>query len=45
MFQYCPACASKNIQFGGNKFHCPDCGFTYYHNTAAASGCVIKTGE
>ena len=45
MFQYCPSCASKKIQFTGNKFHCPDCGFTYYHNTAAASGCVIQTGE
>ena len=45
MFQYCPSCASKNIQFRGNKFYCPDCGFTYYHNTAAATGCVIRTGE
>ena len=43
MFQYCPSCGSKNIQFLGNKFHCPDCAFTYYHNTAAASGCVIET--
>jgi ADP-ribose pyrophosphatase YjhB (NUDIX family) len=23
-------------------FRCPDCGFTYYHNTAAATGCVIS---
>ena len=45
MFQYCPSCASKNISFKGNKFHCPDCGFVYYHNTAAASGCVIQAGE
>jgi 8-oxo-dGTP pyrophosphatase MutT (NUDIX family) len=45
MFQYCPSCASKNIRFSGNKFQCPDCGFVYYHNTAAASGCVIRTGE
>ena len=45
MFQYCPSCASKNIQFKGNKFRCPDCGFVYYHNTAAASGCVIRAGE
>ena len=45
MFQYCPSCASKNIQFKGNKFSCPDCGFSYYHNTAAATGCVIMTGE
>jgi 8-oxo-dGTP pyrophosphatase MutT (NUDIX family) len=30
------------IEFDGKKFHCPCCGFTYYHNTAAASGCVIE---
>ena len=45
MFQYCPSCGTKNIQFKGNKFHCPDCGFIYYHNTAAATGCVIQAGE
>ena len=44
MFQYCPSCTSKKIQFTGKKFFCPDCGFTYYHNTAAASGCVISSG-
>ena len=41
MFQYCPSCGLKNIGFSINRFHCPDCGFTYYHNTAAASGCII----
>ena len=42
MFQYCPKCASKNIQFEqGKVFRCPDCGFVYYHNTAAATGCII----
>ena len=50
MFQYCPSCAAptgtaKNAQCKGNKFYCQDCGFTYYHNTAAASGCVIQAGE
>jgi NADH pyrophosphatase NudC (nudix superfamily) len=46
MFRYCPSCASENIQFrDGKKFYCPDCGFTYYHNTAAATACVISTGE
>jgi ADP-ribose pyrophosphatase YjhB (NUDIX family) len=44
MFNYCPSCASKNIRFeNGRKFSCPDCGFVYYHNTAAATGCVIRT--
>jgi ADP-ribose pyrophosphatase YjhB (NUDIX family) len=45
MFQYCPSCGGKKIKFEGNKFHCPNCGFVYYHNTAAATGCVIQTGE
>jgi len=45
MFQYCPSCGGKKIRFEGNKFYCPDCGFVYYHNTAAATGCVIQAGE
>ena len=45
MFQYCPSCGRNKIQFEGNRFRCPDCGFIYYHNTAAATGCIIKTGE
>ena len=45
MFQYCPSCGKKNIQFTGNRFYCPDCGFIYFHNTAAATGCVIQAGE
>ncbi|GHV74866.1 DNA mismatch repair protein MutT [Spirochaetia bacterium] len=46
MFKFCPACGSRNIRFENNKvFHCPDCGFLYYHNTAAATGLVINTGE
>jgi ADP-ribose pyrophosphatase YjhB (NUDIX family) len=44
MFKFCPACASTKIIFKDNKsFKCPDCGFTYYHNTAAATGCVVST--
>jgi ADP-ribose pyrophosphatase YjhB (NUDIX family) len=39
-------CASENIRFADNKvFHCPDCGFVYYHNTAAAAGCIISVPE
>ena len=45
MFQYCPICASQKINFDGRKFHCPDCDFTYFHNTAAATGCIIRVGE
>jgi hypothetical protein len=45
MFRYCPSCASVNIRFEGNKkFVCPNCGFTYYHNTAAAAACIVCTG-
>jgi ADP-ribose pyrophosphatase YjhB (NUDIX family) len=44
MFRYCPSCASENIRFEKNRvFRCPDCGFTYYHNTAAATACVVRT--
>jgi ADP-ribose pyrophosphatase YjhB (NUDIX family) len=46
MFRYCPSCASQNIRFERNKvFRCPDCGLVYYHNTAAATGCVIAAGD
>jgi ADP-ribose pyrophosphatase YjhB (NUDIX family) len=45
MFRYCPSCASEKIRFESNKvFRCPNCGFTYYHNNAAASGCIIRGG-
>jgi ADP-ribose pyrophosphatase YjhB (NUDIX family) len=44
MFRFCPSCASQNIRFEQDKvFRCPDCGFVYYHNVAAATGCVIST--
>jgi ADP-ribose pyrophosphatase YjhB (NUDIX family) len=46
MWNYCPSCASPEIQFdGSHRFSCPACGFVYYHNTAAATGCVIRTGQ
>jgi ADP-ribose pyrophosphatase YjhB (NUDIX family) len=46
MFKYCPSCGSPKIRFERNKvFHCPDCGFSYYHNTAAATACVISDGR
>jgi ADP-ribose pyrophosphatase YjhB (NUDIX family) len=45
MFRYCPACGSPKIRFeGGKAFRCP-CGFVYYHNTAAATGCVIRVDD
>ena len=46
MFNYCPGCASEKINLtGGKLFRCPDCGFLYYHNTAAATGCVISVPD
>ena len=46
MFQYCPCCAVFGIDLiENNKFYCKACGFTYYHNTAAAVGCIISTGS
>jgi len=43
MFNFCPSCASKKINFEeGRLFRCPDCGFVYYHNIAAANGCLIS---
>jgi ADP-ribose pyrophosphatase YjhB (NUDIX family) len=46
MWNYCPACGAPEIRFdGSHKFSCPGCGFVYYHNTAAATGCVIRTGQ
>jgi ADP-ribose pyrophosphatase YjhB (NUDIX family) len=45
MFKFCPSCKSPRIVFERNRrFSCPDCGFVYYHNTAAATACVIDAG-
>jgi 8-oxo-dGTP pyrophosphatase MutT (NUDIX family) len=46
MFKYCPSCASQKIQFERNKvFRCPECGFVYYHNIAAATAAIIQTKQ
>ncbi|MCL1994540.1 MAG: NUDIX domain-containing protein [Spirochaetes bacterium] len=43
MFNYCPSCASQKIRFEKNKrFFCPDCGFVFYQNVAAATGCLVS---
>jgi len=45
MFRYCPVCASEKIHFERDRvFRCPDCGLTYYHNVAAATACIVRTG-
>ena len=41
-FKFCPSCASINFTFPDNRrFLCEDCGFTYYHNIAAAVALVF----
>ncbi|MDR2796096.1 MAG: NUDIX domain-containing protein [Spirochaetaceae bacterium] len=46
MFTYCPSCASTNIRFeDAHVFKCPDCGFVYYHNTAASTALIIDSGN
>ena len=46
MFTFCPSCASKKIKFEKERvFLCPDCGFTYYHNIAAATACIINANS
>jgi ADP-ribose pyrophosphatase YjhB (NUDIX family) len=46
MFNYCPLCASQKIRYEQERhaFRCPDCGFSYYHNIAAATGLIVDTG-
>lgn len=41
-FKFCPSCASTHFTFPDNRrFLCNDCGFTYYHNIAAAVAIVF----
>ena len=41
-FKFCPSCASTHFTFPDNRrFLCDDCGFTYYHNIAAAVAIVF----
>jgi 8-oxo-dGTP pyrophosphatase MutT (NUDIX family) len=43
MWNYCPSCSAAGIRFDGvHRYSCPACGFVFYQNTAAATGCVIR---
>jgi ADP-ribose pyrophosphatase YjhB (NUDIX family) len=43
VFRFCPSCGSRRIGFvAGRKWSCPDCGFLYFHNVAAAAGVVAE---
>jgi ADP-ribose pyrophosphatase YjhB (NUDIX family) len=46
MFHYCPSCASPHVRFEHEEhFICLDCGFEYFRNSAAATGCIIVANE
>ena len=41
-FEYCPACAESTLIVNDDKsLKCSNCGWLYYHNTAAAVGGLI----
>lgn len=41
-FKFCPSCTSTHFAFPDNRrFLCDDCGFTYYHNIAAAVAIIF----
>lgn len=41
-FKFCPSCASTHFTFPENRrFLCNNCGFTYYHNIAAAVAIIF----
>ncbi|MFW5695579.1 MAG: NUDIX domain-containing protein [Alkalispirochaeta sp.] len=41
-FQHCPACGAGLLAYDGkNRFSCGQCGFMFFHNTAAACGAIL----
>lgn len=43
---YCPRCGLAALDTVDDKLYgCTDCGYTYFHNTAAAVAAVIARGE
>jgi NAD+ diphosphatase len=46
VFSYCPRCGNKGFVFDHEKsFSCPDCGFIYYINPAAAVAVILETTD
>jgi ADP-ribose pyrophosphatase YjhB (NUDIX family) len=44
IFRFCPRCASPNVSVERERrVSCLDCGLVYFHNNAAATGCIIST--
>ncbi|MDO4881338.1 MAG: NUDIX domain-containing protein [Capnocytophaga sp.] len=43
IFKHCPNCTSDKVEFPNNvRFLCHNCGFTYYHNIAAAVAIIFR---
>lgn len=45
LFNFCPNCGKQNHTFQVNKFHCLECDYVYFHNTAGAVAVFIEVGE
>jgi len=42
-FRHCPGCGRPGGQWRRNQeYRCPDCGFRFYQNTAAACGVLVE---
>ena len=42
-FRFCPGCASPHGHWlQGREFRCPDCGFRFFQNVAAACGVLVE---
>ncbi|NCD35343.1 MAG: NUDIX domain-containing protein [Spartobacteria bacterium] len=45
-FRFCPHCGEPSVHFDGfKKYYCPQCHWTYFHNTAAAVAGIIQMDE
>lgn len=40
-FKFCPSCKSNNLEDRPSSFVCNDCGYVYFHGTAAATSCIL----
>jgi ADP-ribose pyrophosphatase YjhB (NUDIX family) len=46
IFTYCPQCKAKKISFDQLKeYYCISCGYTFYHNPAAAVAALIPVDD
>ncbi len=46
VFRYCPRCGSAAfVEHDNRSKRCRQCGFTYYHNAAAATAAVILNAQ